>query len=154
MLNTCRAIPLKSTRGGGNFGDPQTKLGFCHPLRQKWVFSLYTPSEKTGFLPPSDIFFLVTPPDSFVQFYPPRTVFPANFTPSDSFFGQFIPIRQLFYPFYLDNFTPLRQFLRPPPATKMAISSPPPGYFLFEVSIHFMVIFMEKLDVNIGGHIV
>jgi len=72
------------------------------------------------------MFFSCDPPDSFVQFYPPRTVFPANFipivfffanfTPSDSFFRHFNPLGQ----FILTILTPSDNFSWDPLRTKFA----------------------------------
>jgi len=69
--NQLRAIPLK-------------KHGFCHPTGQKTVISLPL-GHKTGFLPPWTCF---------VQFHPPRTVFPADLTPSDCFLSM-LPLSKL-----------------------------------------------------------
>jgi len=61
-----RAIPLKSTMGGRKFRWP---LG-----------------QNPGFFTIPGHIFSCDPRESFVQFYPPRTVFPANFTPLGQFF--------------------------------------------------------------------
>jgi len=74
-----------------------------------------------------------------VQFYPPRTVFPADFTPSDSFLSILPPSDSFFHPFYpprtvyLDNFTLFRHFTPSdsfswdPPRSKRTF--PPPSCF-------------------------
>jgi len=48
------------------------------------------------FYPPRTCFYLVTPPDSYVQFYPLGQFFPPILPRSDSIFINFIPLGQLF----------------------------------------------------------
>jgi len=81
---------------------PSDKIGILSTPEQKRVFSLPPSDTKQDFFTPLGHVFSCDPPDSFVQFYPPWTVFYTHFTPLRQFFHLFYPPQTV----YFDNFTP------------------------------------------------
>jgi len=81
----------KNRRGEENLRDPLGQnWDFFNPLAQNGYFPPRT--QNSIFLPSSDMFFSCDPPpDSFVQFYPPQTVFLADFSPLGTVFLSILP---------------------------------------------------------------
>jgi len=92
-----RAIPLKKQGGQENLRDPLGQNWDFLTPGQKRVISLHPRTQNSFFLLLSDMFFSFDPPDSFVQFYPPQTFFPADLNLLGQFFVNFIPLGQLFF---------------------------------------------------------